>query len=87
MADEKTKKPNDADEPEGQTLDYDYEQVVGSIVSGRRSTHPLWMQWFYAKEGPFLQRVIDVFNERGYVPSPTQFYDALEHVKTREVGK
>lgn len=59
-----------------------YDDVVGRLVHGRRRTHPSWLMWFDGRsETSFVERVISIYNERGYVPSETQFYEAQERMR------
>ena len=65
-----------------ESLEKSYLEVIDDIVLGARRTHPDWLAWFEdtAAQGKFENRIRQVFDERGHIPSPTQFFRAKDDV-------
>lgn len=55
------------------TLHKNYEEVIRSVVAGARRTNPMWPAFFAATTGGFADRIAQVFQTNGCVPSRTQF--------------
>jgi hypothetical protein len=58
-----------------ETLQRSYTETMNDIVRGTLHTSPMWEQWFReTAPGTSLEdRVREIFEERGMVPTPIQF--------------
>lgn len=58
-----------------ETLLFPYEKLVDSVVLGQRRTNPRWVSLFRDTDSQrsFEERVKDIFNTWGCVPSPSQY--------------
>lgn len=65
-----------------ESLDKSYVELIDGIVLGATRTHPDWIQWFQdtPAQAHFETRVRQVFEERGHIPSPTQFFRAKDDI-------
>jgi hypothetical protein len=72
-----------------ESLEKSYLEVVDDIVLGARRTHPDWLAWFEATsaQAHFETRIKSVFEERGHIPSPTQFFRAKDDVVADQQAK
>ena len=70
------------------SLDKGYLDILDDIVVGHRRYDSLWLHWFSktSKTTKFENRIRAVFDERGGLPSATQFFRAKTMVTDEERG-